>query len=115
MMPGVNPRQMKQMMKKMGIQQEDLEAEEVIIRLQDRDIVFTSPSVAKVNMMGQDTWQITGNYEEHSRETVPEISDEDVETVKEATGASETEIRTALERNEGDLAKTIMELKQDNA
>ena len=48
MFPGVNPRDMQKAMKKMGIQQEEIDAVEVIIRLEDRDIIITEPQVSKV-------------------------------------------------------------------
>ena len=66
MFPGVNPRQMQQMMRKMGIAQVDLPAQEVIIRLPDKELVFPNPSVAKVNMMGQETFQLTGEFVERA-------------------------------------------------
>lgn len=113
MMPGMNPRKMQQMMKRMGIQQNDIDAKEVIIRTEDKEIVFTNPSVAKVNMMGQETWQVVGTPEERSLETAPEISEEDIKTVVEQTGATEEEAKSALEKNEGDIAQTILELKKE--
>ncbi len=99
-------------MQKMGIQQEEIDAEEVIIRCKDKDIVISNPQVAKVNMMGQHSYQISGEEEERSRETKPEILDDDVQTVMEQTGASEDEAKAAIERCEGDLAQAIMSLKQ---
>ncbi|HLD05169.1 MAG TPA: nascent polypeptide-associated complex protein [Candidatus Nanoarchaeia archaeon] len=111
MFPGVNPRQMKQMMKQMGIQQQDIEATEVIIRCPDKEIVITNPQVAKVNMMGQKTWQIVGEEEERSLNTKPEIGEEDVKTVVEQTGASEEKARVAIEEANGDLAQAILSLK----
>ena len=60
MMPGMNPRQMQDMMRKLGMQQTSVDAESVIIRTKDKDIIIENPEVAKVTMMGQQTWQITG-------------------------------------------------------
>jgi nascent polypeptide-associated complex subunit alpha len=112
MIPGMNPRKMQQMMKKMGIQQVDLDAKEVIIKLEDRELVFTNPSVAKVNMMGQETFQIVGTPEE--REPVPEISDEDIQTIVDQTGVSKDLAKKVLEMNEGDIAKSIIDIKEKN-
>ena len=112
---GVNPRQMRMAMKKMGIQQDDLEATEVIIRLADREIVISNPQVAKVNMMGQHSYQISGEEEVRSltsESTVPEISDDDIATVVEATGAGPEDARQAIEAENGDLAAAIMSLKK---
>lgn len=108
MMPGMNPRQMKKMMQKMGIKQQDIDAESVIIKTPDKDIIISNPSVTKVNMMGQDTFQITGQISEQSSE--PEISEEDVKTVMEKANVSEDEAKKALEENDGDLAKAIIGL-----
>jgi len=110
MIPGMNPRMMKQAMKRMGMEQEDIEASEVIIRTPEKEIVFSQPSVAKVQMMGQESWQITGEYEERSLESAVEISEEDVKTVMEQTHKSEEEARKAIENHKGDLAAAILEL-----
>jgi len=114
MIPGMNPRKMQQMMKKMGVQQTEIDAKEVIIKLEDKELVFTSPSVSKVNMMGQETYQIVGTPEERELETKPEITDEDVKTVVDQTGASEDLARKVLEKNEGDIAQTIIDIKERN-
>ncbi|MBN1792539.1 nascent polypeptide-associated complex protein [Candidatus Woesearchaeota archaeon] len=112
-MGGVDPRQMRMAMKKMGLKQEEIEAREVIIRLEDREIVISNPQVSKVNMMGQESYQITGEEEERMLDSTPEISDEDVKTVVDQTGASEGDARKAIEEHEGDLAEAIMSLKKD--
>jgi nascent polypeptide-associated complex subunit alpha len=111
MFPGMNPRKMQQMMKKMGIQQIEIPATEVIIRQDDKDLIVTNPQVSKVNMMGQETLQITGDMEERSRDIKVEISDDDVNTVVEQTGKDPESVRLALEKNNGDLAQTILEMQ----
>jgi nascent polypeptide-associated complex subunit alpha len=113
MIPGINPRKMQQMMKQMGIQQTDIEATEVIIKTADKELVFLNPSVAKVNMMGQETYQIVGSPEVRELESTPEISDDDVQTVVGQTGVSAEDARDALEKNKGDIAQTILELKKE--
>ena len=97
------------MMKQMGIQQVDIPATEVIIRTEDKEIVITSPSVAKVNMMGQESLQITGKLEEYEEE---KITEEDIETVMEKADASKAEAKKALEDNDGDIAAAILSLKE---
>ena len=111
MIPGMNPRQMRQAMKRLGIQQEELDAKEVIIRLHDKEIVISNPSVSKVNMMGQETYQVVGEEHERSLSSEPDISDDDVLTVAEQAGVSEEEARKAIEESGGDLAAAIMKLK----
>ena len=113
MIPGMNPRQMQKAMQRMGIQQTEVDdAQQVIIKCKDRQIIIDDPAVSRVNMMGQETWQVIGKAREESLSSVPEISDDDVKTVVEQTGCSEDEARSALEKNNGDIAETIMELKK---
>jgi len=113
MIPGMNPRKMQQAMKKMGIQQSEIDAKQVIIRTEDKEIIFENPQVAKVNMMGQETWQVSGDYEERELSTAPEISEEDVRTVMEQAGVDEANARKAIEDANGDLAEAIMRLKKE--
>ncbi|MGM0592265.1 MAG: NAC domain-containing protein, partial [Halobacteriota archaeon] len=57
---GMNPRKMKQMMKQMGIDLDEIEAEEVVIRLEDEELVFTDAQVAVMDAQGQQTYQVVG-------------------------------------------------------
>ena len=100
---------MQQAMKKMGIKQEEIPASEVIIKTEDKDIIITNPSVAKIEMAGNQSFQITGDIEE--RESEAEISQDDISTVSEQTGCTEDEAKQALEESEGDLAKAILSIK----
>lgn len=109
----MNSRQAKAMMKKMGIQQQDLDAKEVIIRLEDRELVISNPEVAKVNMMGQQTYQVVGEAQERALDTTPDISEEDIQTVVDQCGCSEEEARKELEKTKGDIAGAILNLKKD--
>ncbi len=109
MFPGIDMRQAQKMMKRMGIQQQDIEATEVIIRTPDKDLILKNPSVAKVNLLGQESFQITGTVEEHSRSTQADISEEDVATVMEQTGLPKDSAIAAIKRNQGDLAAAILE------
>lgn len=112
MLPGINPRQMKQAMKRMGMQQEDLDVKEVIFRMGDRDLVISNPTVSKVNMMGQESFQVVGDIEERSIDTIPEMSDEDIQMVMDQANCSKKEALEALETSKGDLAEAIMALSQ---
>ncbi|MEM3127293.1 MAG: nascent polypeptide-associated complex protein, partial [Candidatus Woesearchaeota archaeon] len=87
---------MEQVMRQMGVSQQDIDATEVIIRCPDKEIVFSSPEVAKVNMMGQDSFQISGKYEERALSSVPEISKDDIKTVAEQANCSEEEAKAAI-------------------
>ncbi|MBI4020952.1 MAG: nascent polypeptide-associated complex protein [Candidatus Aenigmarchaeota archaeon] len=104
----INPKQIEQAMKKMGIKTEQVDAEEVIIRCPDKEIVIASPQVSRVNMMGQDTFQVAGEVSERRRGPSPE----DVKMVMEQAGVSDAEARKALEET-GDIAESIMRLRKE--
>ena len=53
MFPGMNPREMQKAMKRLGIKQEEIDAEEVIIKTAGKSLVIKNPHVSRVNMMGQ--------------------------------------------------------------
>ncbi len=106
MIPGMNPRKMKKMMSKMGIKQEEISANRVIIEKENKNIIIENPSVIKINMQGRENFQISGDVSEEEEE----ISEEDVKQVIEKTGADEKEAREALEKSNGDLAEAILSL-----
>ncbi len=114
---GLNPRKMEQMMKQMGIDVEDIDAEEVVIRTDEHDLVFTDAEVTKMDARGQETYQIIGSPEEReagdadAEDSGDAIPDDDVEIVAMRTGASEEEARAALEANDGDLAAAVGDLE----
>jgi len=110
-MGGIDPRMMKQAMKRMGIEEKELpNVQEVIIRCADKDIVISPAQVSKVAMMGNTSWQVQGNATERSRDTKPEISEDDVQTVMQQTNADKETAKQAIEKNNGDLAAAILEL-----
>jgi len=110
MFPGVDPRQMQGMLKKMGISQEDVDASRVIIEKSDGDkIIIENPSVQKIKMQGQETFQIAGDIREESGEI--KISEEDIQTIVEKTGVSKKKAKETLEKT-GDLAEAILELSE---
>jgi nascent polypeptide-associated complex subunit alpha len=109
MIPGMNPRDLAKAMKKMGIKQEEIPAEEVIIRCSDKDLVVKNPNVVRVNAMGQDSLQITGDIVE--QEAQSEISQEDIKTVASQANVSEEKAKEALESKNGDLAEAILSLQ----
>ena len=112
MLPGMNPKQMQQAMKKLGMQQEEVDAIAVIIRTKKEDIIIRNPSVQRINMMGQLSYQISGE-EEHRllEEEEPEINEEDIKTVMEQAGVSKDNALKSLKENKGDLAAAIISLK----
>ena len=107
----MNPRDLQKAMKRMGIQQNEIEAEEVIIRLAEKDIVIKNPSVSKVNMMGQESFQISGKVEEVQRNEETQISDDDISTVIGQTGCAREEASGALMETKGNIAEAILKLQ----
>jgi len=111
MFPGMNPKKMQAVMKQMGISQEDIEAFRVIIEKTDGSkITVSNPSVAKINMQGQDTFQVAGDISEEN--ATPEISEEDIKTVEEKTGCTHNQAKTVLDSVNGNLAEAILELSK---
>ncbi|MFD1569027.1 nascent polypeptide-associated complex protein [Halorubrum laminariae] len=134
---GMNPRKMKQMMKQMGIDVEELDAERVVIETADGDLVFDGAQVTKMDAQGQETYQIVGSPEEvedagvggDTGESAPAVEsgdpdatardagvvdaipEEDVALVAERAGVPESTAREALEAADGDLATAIAELE----
>ncbi len=97
-------------MRRLGVQQQDIEAEEVIIKGKDRDIIITKPQVVKVNLMGQDTFQIVGNVEEKEKGYEP--SEEDINLIVEKTNIERDKAIEILKRNNGDIAQSILEISE---
>ncbi len=121
LIPGgrVNPRQMRQAMKRMGIEQEELDdVEEVIIRTADKEYVIRNAAVTAITAQGQKIWQVLGEPvvrdradKKSAEPSKPSaIPDEDVQLVAEKAGVSEEEARKALEEAGGEPAEAIIRL-----
>ncbi len=91
---------------------EDIDTEEVIIKTATKEYVFKDPSVQKIRMQGQETFQVVGSYEVRDREVRVEISDEDIATVMEQAGVSREKAKKALIKAKGDLAQAIVNLTE---
>ena len=112
MFPGLNPKKMQAMMKQMGISQQEIDANKVIIETSDGNIIINEPSVIKINMQGQTNFQISGDIsEEDSKDGVEEdTSEEDIKTIMEKVGCSKEEAAIELEKANGDLTEAILSL-----
>lgn len=120
---GLDPNKMQQMMKQMGIDIDELDAEEVIIRTPDEELVFTDADVQRMDAQGQETYNVVGEPERRERgessETDSSESDDgedgipqdDIDLVAQRAGASESDAREALEATDGDLAAAIEHLE----
>ena len=124
----MNPRKMQQMMKQMGIDIEEIDAEEIIIRTGEEELVFHDADVQRMDAQGQATYTITGEPETRAagEEATPlgdgstadesgppggTIPDSDVAIVAQRTGAGEETAREALEEENGDLAAAVSRLE----
>jgi len=111
MFPGINPREMQKAMKKLGIKQEEIEAEEVVIKSPNKYLIIKNPHVSKVNMMGQETFQIVGEVTEIEQNEKVEIDENDVGVVMEQTNCSKEDALEALQNSNGNLAEAILKLQ----
>ena len=112
---GMNPRDLKRMMKKMGITLEEIRAVRVVVELEDGSrLVVEDPQVMAMKARGQPTvLYVTGELrrEEPPREEeAPAFTEEDVALVAEQAGVSLEEARRALEETGGDIAEAILRL-----
>jgi nascent polypeptide-associated complex subunit alpha len=110
MIPGLNPREMQKAMKRLGIKQEEIDAQEVIIRTSDKNIIIKNPHVSKVNMMGQETFQVSGEITEIESNDI-EINEDDIATVIDQTSCTREEALEALEQSSGNIAEAILKLQ----
>ena len=112
MIPGMSPKQMKNMqrqMKKMGMDMKEIEGvQEVIIRCEDKDLIISHADVSLMTVMGQETYQVTGTAVEVEKEI--EIPEEDIEMVANTAGVSAADAEEALRETGGDLAEAILKL-----
>lgn len=113
----LDPKKMQAVMKQMGIAQEDIPSSKVTIEKEDGGkIIISNPSVARISMQGQKSFQISGDISEAENEAEDEEDKEislkkDIKTLIEQTGCSEKEARKALEKT-GDLVEAIMMMKK---
>jgi nascent polypeptide-associated complex subunit alpha len=122
---GMDPRKMQQMMEQMGLDFEELDATEVIIRLEGgEELYFDDVDVTNMEAQGQTTYQVVGEPTRReggdggaSEASADEggdggaIPDADVEIVSQRTGAGEAAAREALEAADGDLAAAVEKLE----
>jgi len=129
---GMNPRKMQQMMEQMGIEMTELDADEVVIRTGDEELVFSDVQVTRMDAQGTQTYQIVGEPETREAADAPaveageaheageadesvddaaEIPDSDVQIVAQRAGVSPEAAREALVEADGDLAAAINALE----
>jgi nascent polypeptide-associated complex subunit alpha len=125
MMPGmgrVNPRQMKQAMRKMGISTEELaDVQEIVILTKTKEYVFKEAEVTIMTVQGQKTFQVVGEPEVRPRSMASAkpgaaapaetgLPEEDITLVMEQTGASREKAIESLKATEGQPAEAILKI-----
>ncbi len=121
MFPGLDSKKMQAVMKQMGIAQEEIDADRVIIETSQKNIIINQPSVIKIKMQGQTNFQISGQVTEEgtSREDASQkplgvgdedTTEEDIQTIMDKTGCSKEKAKNALESAKGDLTEAILSL-----
>ncbi len=117
MFPKMNPKQMAQMMKQLGISTEEILAEKVVIHKKDGSAIeITNPSVTAMDMQGQRNFQISGDVAESSaEEKTPEREksaedsfEDDVRLVMEQAKVSRDDAVSALKKSSGNIAEAIV-------
>ena len=119
---------MARMMKKMGIEQKDVEGvKEVIFRFSDKEWVIKNPQITMIKQAGAETYQVGGTKTERGisgttsvedivEEEVPaneiEIPMEDAALVAGQTGVDIETAKQALKETDGDLAAAILKLRR---
>jgi nascent polypeptide-associated complex subunit alpha len=111
---GMNPRETKRMMQRMGLSMDAVpDVEQVIIKTSGKEIIVEGPEVAILEVQGQKIFQVTGGKitEKAAERKSSGIAEEDIRLVADQTGKSPEEARKALEESGGDLAKAILLLQ----
>ncbi len=126
---GMSPKQMARMMKKMGIEQKEIEGvREVIFRFEDKEWVISNAQVTMIKQAGSESFQVSGNKAERGltasvspktesdapeveAEEKIEIPMEDAALVASQAGVDIEVAKQALEETGGDLAAAILKLR----
>jgi nascent polypeptide-associated complex subunit alpha len=102
---------MKAMMKKLGMQVEQIEdVQSIVIKTPKGNYIFDTAEVTAMTMQGTTTYQIIG--EPRFEERAPDIPKEDVTMVAEQANVSEEKAKEALIATKGDIAEAIMFLSR---
>jgi len=127
MIPGGsrNPREMAQMMRRLGMTSEPIaEVEEVIIRTRTKEHVFQQPEVTVLTVQGVRSYQVVGQPSVRPRGVGPVAAsvpsgaptpaegppEEDVRLVMEQANVSREEALEALFQAKGEPAEAIMKI-----
>ena len=110
-----NPREMRRMMDKLGVNTSEMtDVKEVIFRTATKDLIVQNPTVTTLEIQGKQTYQVIGEELEEreisdkAEKAKPAISEEDILLVSEQANVTMEEAKGALDEVEGDLAQAIL-------
>ncbi len=110
-MPGMDNRQTRRLMEKMGMDLKEIpDVKEVLIRTGTKEITIKEASVSEINAKGMRIFQVMGADTEEKEIDKPDFSEEDVILVSQQANVTKEKAMQALTNSQGDLAKAILEL-----
>ena len=101
---------MAKMMKQMGVDMDEINADKVEVHMGDKKLVFKNPSLSKIDAQGNEIFQLQGNYSKEDKESGKEVSEDDIDLVVDKTGVDREEAKKALKESE-EVADAIMQLQ----
>jgi len=124
-------RQMRRRMQQQGIEMDQIDAIRVIIEGAEKTLVIEQPEVILMKQSGQEIYQIIGQAEEHSSESLvftaankieseglngeleikPKITENDIMLVASQGNVDKEKAESVLKECDGDIAKSILFLK----
>jgi nascent polypeptide-associated complex subunit alpha len=124
-------RQMRRKMAQQGIDMEPIDATRVIIEGVEKSLIIEQPEVIRMKQAGQEIFQVIGQAEEVSPESIsiesdethtdldydeetiakPKITENDIMLVATQANVDKSEAESILKECNGDIAKAILFLK----
>jgi len=113
-MKKISSRELRRMMKRMGIENiENIVVEYVEFKYPDgRRTRIYNPTISKIKIADQTTYQIVGVEEEVEEEEEIQFPEEDIKLVMEQANVDRDLAVKALELTKGDIAEAIIVLKE---
>ena len=110
-MPGMDNRQTRRLMEKMGMDLQEIpDVKEVLIRTGTKEITIKEASESEINAKGMRIFQVMGADTEEKEIDKPDFSEEDIILVSQQANVTKEKAMQALTNSQGDLAKAILEL-----
>ncbi len=116
----MNPRDLKRMMKRMGIDVQEISGvKSVTITAGGKEIILRNPQVTVMKVQGTKIYQVVATSPEEvieEQEEVKEVkfSEEDISFVMEQAGVTREKAVEALQKAGGDIAQAILLLTSES-